>query len=141
MPIDKQKLTLNIFSILGIIISIYLSIDHYSNHILACPHSTFINCQSVTTSTFSTIFSIPISMPGIFFFLVIGILTNLNLKYNLKLRLILTSFAEIFVLYLIKAEIIDLKQICLWCTALHIIITGIFLITLYQYLRLRNVKL
>jgi uncharacterized membrane protein len=36
------------------------------------------------------------------------------------------------VLYLVYAEIVQIHNICLWCTALHLLILVMFLLTLLQ---------
>src|ERR1700722_6181294 len=58
-------------SLLGIADGVYLTIGHYTAHFTyACPTTSFINCESVTTSQYSMVFGIPVALLGLIFFVV-----------------------------------------------------------------------
>ncbi len=129
-----------VLSTLGLIDSIYLTIVHYNTSVpLACPETKFINCQKVTSSSYSMIGHIPITFFGIFFFLIFLIL-NLPVFWRtadqlIRLsRLIMISLGLVSVFYLVYVELYKLNSICLYCTGIHIIVFILFISTIFGHL-------
>jgi uncharacterized membrane protein len=124
-----------VLSVLGIADSTYLTIAHYTSSVtLACPATAFINCQKVTTSSYSTIHGIPLTLLGLAFFCSMFVL-QLPISWSLdnaKLRLARLIFSIIGLLsvfYLVYVELFELDSICLYCTGVHILTFGLFVIT------------
>jgi uncharacterized membrane protein len=72
---------------------------------------------------------------------VIFILLNIlktKIKNQKLILLALSSSGVIVALYLVSAEIISIKAICLWCSSLHIVLLSLFLTALYSYLKEEN---
>lgn len=124
-----------LFSLLGIADTIYLTIGHYTEHFtFACPTTSFINCESVTTSSYSQILGIPVAVLGLVFFIAMLVfqlpqawrLTNKLVLYG---RLAFSVSGILVALWLIFVEFQKLHEICLYCTASHILAFGIFVVT------------
>jgi uncharacterized membrane protein len=129
---------------LGFGISVYLTTVHYAKVQLVCTTGGIINCAAVTSSAYSIIpgTSIPITIPGMLWFVVSGALAVVALVALARgeaeperLRLAQVAWGGLglaFVLYLVYAEIVKLRQICEWCTAVHLLTLATFLVALYR---------
>ncbi len=115
-------------SLAGLGVSIYLTIAHYtSSSILACSNKGYIDCAKVTTSSQSVVFGIfPVAVLGLAFYV---FMVAVNSPWGWRMRLPVVWWARLgsvvvgmgFVLYLLYAEIIQIGNICLWCTSVHVI--------------------
>lgn len=134
-------------SVLGVALSIYLTIAHLAGAgVLICSNKGLINCEAVTTSAESKLFGIfPVAELGLAFYVVMALL-NLPwiwrpvwnwlparipaarlsrwqqqlpvLAWRVRLAGIVVGM--LFILYLVYTELITLRNICLWCTYVHI---------------------
>ena len=122
---------------IGIGLATYLTIAHYDTHVaLVCSSKGAINCEEVTTSAQSKLFGIPVALLGLLYF--IGMVpwhlpaawrsADPRIKYG---RLIYGASGIGFVCYLIYAEAVIIKKICLWCTAVHIVTLILFLVMVF----------
>ncbi|GCE17528.1 vitamin K epoxide reductase family protein [Dictyobacter kobayashii] len=137
------QITYIILSIVGVAISIYLTIAHYGNVPVVCSTSGVINCERVLSSSYSLVpgTSIPISVPGLLWFLVSGALAFTAWKIRPEARSL--KIAEpiwfgtgvLTALYLVYAELVYLHNICAWCTVLHIIMLVMFLVAVFQLMQ------
>jgi uncharacterized membrane protein len=122
-----------VLSLGGLGISIYLTIAHFSSSaILACSDKGLVNCAAVTTSPESELFGIfPVAVLGLAFYV---FLTAINTPWAWRAKWPVVGWARIgslaagmvFVLYLIYTELFTLGEICLWCTAVHVITFVLF---------------
>ncbi len=126
-------LLLMAYSVAGFGIAVYLTAVHYSHVPLLCSATGLINCAKVVSSQFSVVpgTNLPITVPGIAFFLV---------SFSLALAQYLRPFHQglrqahfgwaclglLTVFYLVFVELIELHNICLWCTGVH----GLIILTL-----------
>lgn len=111
----------------GLFVAVYLTFAHYmaSSVSLACPATSSINCEKVTTSPQSIVFGVPLPIYGLVYFVV---MTGLNLprtwsstnSWVAPLRLGLAVAGIGFALYLVATELLVIGAICLWCTAEHV---------------------
>ena len=115
-------------SLAGLGMSIYMTIAHYtSTSILVCSNKGYINCAKVTTSPESMVFNIfPVAVLGLAFYVfMVAINTPWAWRSGIaaiwwaRLAGIITGMG--FVLYLIYAEVIQIGNLCLDCTTVHII--------------------
>ncbi|GHO43175.1 vitamin K epoxide reductase family protein [Ktedonospora formicarum] len=133
------QLALLVLSLVGIVISIYLTYVHFNSGALVCTTSGLVNCERVLSSTYSQVpgTSIPISVPGMLWFLVSGVLAVLAwFVWPAKRSVHIIEFAWactglVTILYLVYVELVRLHTICAWCTALHVIILAMLLITVF----------
>jgi uncharacterized membrane protein len=125
-------------SLAGLGVSIYLTIAHYtSTSILACSAKGFVDCAKVTTSSQSMVFGVfPVAVLGLAFYL---FMVAVNSPWGWRFRVPLVWWARIgsavvgigFVLYLVYAEIIQIGNICLWCTSVHVITFLLFALLVF----------
>jgi uncharacterized membrane protein len=124
----------------GLAVSIYLTIAHYNTKVtLACPATSHVNCEKVTTSPESVVFGIPVAVLGLTFFVFIVAATS---PWAWKAKLPALRWARLgsviigmaFVLYLIYTELFTLNlTICLWCTSVHVITFLLFTLIMYAF--------
>jgi uncharacterized membrane protein len=137
-----SQLLLLVLSLLGVGITIYLTSVHYENVPLVCSESGLVNCARVISSSYSVVpgTSLPITIPGFAWCAVSASLAIAGLFATTGLwqrRIRITQFVWalsglLVILYLVYVEIVRLHTICAWCTALHILILIMFLVTLVQ---------
>ena len=123
-------LTTLVLSILGVAVTTYLTIAHYTTVVtLACPTHGVINCETVTSSEQSAILSIPVALLGLIFYIAMTLLcipqawSRPQLAYP---RLGAATIGVAFVFYLVYTELFTLDAICLWCTSVHVITLTLF---------------
>lgn len=123
-------------SVLGLGVSIYLTVAHYASGVqLACSDRGLVNCQKVTTSAQSMVFGvIPVAVLGLAFF--VGMLALMSpVAWRMQLPLVrLARLASVvvgvgFVGYLVYTEFFTIGAICLWCTSVHAITLLLFAVT------------
>ena len=127
-----------VLSLAGLGVSIYLTIAHYtSTSILACSSKGYVDCAKVTTSAQSMVFGVlPVAVLGLAFYV---FMTAANSPWGWRMRIPLVWWARIgsvvvgmgFVLYLLYAEIIQIGNICLWCTSVHAITFLLFVLLVF----------
>jgi uncharacterized membrane protein len=122
-----------LLSLIGLGISTYLTIEHFAKVPLSCPNTGVINCQKVTTSAESHFLGVPVALLGLGFYVVMTVI-NLPPLWHARdrrihlARLALISVGMAFALYLVAAELIIIGNICLWCTGVHLITFGLFIV-------------
>ncbi|HTS95741.1 MAG TPA: vitamin K epoxide reductase family protein [Streptosporangiaceae bacterium] len=125
-------------SLAGLGVSIYLTIAHYTtSSILACSSKGFVDCAKVTTSSQSMVFGIfPVAVLGLAFYV---FMVAVNSPWGWRMQLPVVWWARLgsvvvgmgFVLYLLYAEIIQIGNICLWCTSVHVITFLLFVLLVF----------
>jgi uncharacterized membrane protein len=109
-----------------------LTIVHYAQGqvALVCASGGLINCEQVTSSAESMVGPLPVATLGIVWF---GVLLGLLASRLTSLFLLAwTAIGIAFVFYLIYAELFLVGAICLWCTAVHVVVLGLFLLAVAQ---------
>ncbi|HUN33401.1 MAG TPA: vitamin K epoxide reductase family protein [Trebonia sp.] len=133
-----------VLALIGLGISIYETYAHYhGNKLLGCSanaHATF-DCTAVITSSQSMVFNIfPVAVLGLAFYVVAvplfspwgwrftgrGLITQHRVGW---LRLVSMIVGMGFVMYLIYAEVAQIKNICEYCTGVHIVTFLLFCMT------------
>ena len=121
-------------AVVGLGIATYLTTLHYANVAPICTTGGFINCGSVLKSTYSVVpgTSIPVTVPGMIWFLVSGALALVGVRcarsgldepdWLRPAHLIWCVLGLVPVLYFVFAEIVKLHELCEWCTAVHILV-------------------
>jgi uncharacterized membrane protein len=133
-----------LLSIVGLGLSIYLTISHYTNQAaLICQANSVVNCVKVTTSPESMVFGIPVAVLGLVFFVP---MIALNSPWGWRsplplvrwLRLLGVAVGLVFVVYLVSAELIIIGSICEWCTGVHVITLALFLVVVIGHYRMSH---
>jgi uncharacterized membrane protein len=136
-----SQIFLLLCSLAGAAIAIYLTAVHYNEGVpLVCSGSGVVNCALVLSSPYSVVpgTSIPISIPGLAWCAIMAALAMVGLRMRTQPRWLRPAqFAwalvgMLSVLYLVYAEIVRLHAICAWCSALHVLILLMFLVTLVR---------
>jgi len=131
------QLTTWILSLGGLAVSIYLTIAHFNTSVtLACPATSTVNCEKVTTSPQSYAFGIPVAVLGLAFYVFLAVV---NSPWAWRITWPPLRWARVgsmvvgilFVLYLIYAELFSIGAICLWCTSVHVITFALFVLIVF----------
>jgi uncharacterized membrane protein len=126
-----------VLTLAGIGVAIYLTIAHYDTHVsLVCSSKGAINCEKVTTSAQSKVFGIPVALLGLAYY--VGMVPwhlpaawrSADPRIRIG-RLVYCASGIAFVFYLVYAEAMIIKAICLWCTSIHVITLIIFMLTVF----------
>lgn len=113
-------------SLIGLALSVYLTITHFQPHALVCTDSGAINCAKVTTSAQSYVLGIPVAILGLANYTVMAALNSpwawrARARWIHVARFALSIVSMCFVLWLIYAEIEIIGAICLYCTGVHLV--------------------
>ncbi len=140
---DWGQVAIALMAVVGLGISIYLTIVHYDTKVtLACTTGGIVNCGNVTTSAYSVVpfTQIPVTIPGMLWFLISGALALIALRSLWQLQpepswlrpaqIVWSVGGMLFVLYLVYCELVLVHNICEWCTAVHILTLATLLIVL-----------
>lgn len=128
-----------VLCLLGLADSIYLVYVHYNPGALVCQTSGTFNCTAVQTSPESMVFGvIPVAWLGLGYFVV---MTALNLPRVWRvpdMRLVWLRMAAVvagmgMVIYLVVAELFEIKAICEYCTGVHAVTFVLFVATMLTY--------
>jgi uncharacterized membrane protein len=116
----------------GLAISLYLTVVHYAQGQvpLACVSAGVVNCELVTSSAESAIGPIPVAMLGLIWFATYLGLIVTRTTGVFQLAWAATGLA--FVFYLVYAELFLIGALCLWCTVVHLVVIGLFLLAIAQ---------
>lgn len=137
---SSGQIALFILSLISIAIAIYLTIVHYNTQVaLVCSSSGLVNCEHVLSSPYASIpgTSIPVSVAGILWSIggaALAVIAWLVWPEKHIVRIAELAWAGIgmfSVFYLVYAEIVLLHAICIWCTAVHVIILLYLLIAAF----------
>lgn len=110
------RILIAIFAIIGSGIMGYLTYLHYANAQSFCDFSKEVSCDVVTTSLYSEIFGIPVSLMGIgFFAFILALILFDKRKEVCKTVLFLTVFMLIPSLYLTFIEAFEIGAFCVLC--------------------------
>lgn len=118
-------------SILGILISTYLLLYHTAGVQLICPTTGIINCGTLLSSSYAFLYGIPIEVFGMLFFVLEIILVHLHKKLNKDILVIYNAVGIGVIMYLIYGEY-TIGKICLYCTAIHILVVTLFILSVYN---------
>lgn len=125
----------------GLGLSSYLTWEHYSTGTtLSCPDTGVVNCLKVTTSEQSMLFGVPVALLGAIFFFAMAVLClprswRADNDVVRWLRLGGAVSGIVMVLYLVAVELLVVRAICLWCTAVHVVAFGVFVVVLSAFLQ------
>ncbi|MDP3993787.1 MAG: vitamin K epoxide reductase family protein [Candidatus Doudnabacteria bacterium] len=115
-------------SLLGLGIMSYLTYIHYASAQSFCDISEKISCDVVTTSIYSEIFGVPVSVLGILYFgtILFLALTKPLARFD-RFAFFLTVFVLVPSLYLSLMEIFSIKAFCVLCETSKVLMVGILL--------------
>ena len=124
---NKAVIILFIFALLGFSDASFLTIEHYQNRIPPC---TTAGCETVLTSSYSTMFGVPVALLGMIYYFVIalGLFAHIEGKHEPSLRavLLLTVCGFIMSLWFVGAQAFLIHSYCLYCLGSATISTILF---------------
>jgi len=140
MTASRLSAALLVMALIGLGISVYLTVAHYQHAPLACVQTSLVNCDAVTHSSYSVVpaTSVPVSVAGVVWFLVSGILAGMGLarsQIDPTIRVVHAIWALggiAAALWLIRAELEIIHRICEWCTAVHLLVFLSLIVTLVR---------
>ena len=140
-PPSWLQFTTLALALIGLGLSAYETYAHYNgSHLAGCPtggNGTF-NCTAVITSSQSMVFGVfPVAVLGLAFYVVVTALMTpwawrMQRREVSVLRLATMVAGMGFVMYLIYAEVVQIQDICEYCTGVHVITFLLFCITLFS---------
>ena len=104
---------------------------------LVCSSSGVVNCAKVTTSAQSTFLGIPVAVLGVIWSIAaVAAVQPLGLAVVAPapwrfVRLVLVGGGVAFILWLLYAELFVIRAICLWCTAMHVLVFALFALVVF----------
>lgn len=117
-------------AVLGLGASVYLTIEHFTaSTTFACPETATVNCQKVTSSSYSHLLGVPVALGGAVYFVVMVALVSppaWRSQVLDRVRLVAAGVGVLAVLYLLWAELFRIDAICLWCTVVHVCAVWLF---------------
>lgn len=123
-------------SLVGLGVSIYLTVVHFTSVPLVCTTSGAINCELVLSSPYAVIAgtSLPTSAAGIVWFAVSTLLAGVRTAGSAsalvrRAQMAWSAIGLVTVVGLVFVEIVVLGAICVWCTAAHVLVLAIFLLS------------
>jgi uncharacterized membrane protein len=114
-------------ALIGLGMATYLTIVHFvGTKILVCANGGIVNCQTVLTSPESYVFGIPVAVLGLVYYVPMSALCSPWAWRARDRRIHLARLAMVvlgigFVLYLVSAELLEIKAICELCTVVHLV--------------------
>jgi uncharacterized membrane protein len=129
-------------ALVALAVSAYLTIAHYTSpDVLACSGSGAIDCAKVTTSAQSRFFGVPVALLGLIWSAAMVALClpqawQSAAPWLRPARAVVASVGMAFVLWLVFAELVVVRAICVWCTAMHVTTFALFaVIVIFGYAR------
>jgi uncharacterized membrane protein len=131
-----------VLAVIALAASSYLTYQHYTagKSFYGCAGKGAINCELVTTSAQSHFLGIPVALLGLLFYVfLVPVMSpwawRLSGPSLLARRLPIVRVAALcagicMVLYLLYAELFQIRAICLYCTSVHIATFLLFVLTL-----------
>jgi uncharacterized membrane protein len=128
-----------VLCLLGLADSIYLVYVHYHPGALVCSTTGTFDCTAVQTSPQSMVFGvIPVAWLGLAYFIAMTSLFVPRVWRMADIRLVWLRMAGAvvgmgMVIYLVIAELFQIKAICEYCTGVHAITFVLFVTTMLSY--------
>ena len=134
----NHKLIIGLFlglAIAGFIDATYLTIEHYLGTVPPCFVTT--GCDTVTTSSDSTILGVSVALPGALYYLLLMVLSvhiiNSN-KYQLFKRVAHLTWAGLFAaIYFTALQVLVIHAYCIYCLTSATISTLLFVFAHYMW--------
>ncbi|MEM0154349.1 MAG: vitamin K epoxide reductase family protein [Methanothrix sp.] len=126
------------FATVALADSLYLSIEHFYPGVLACPNTGIIDCTTVLTSGYSSIFGVPIALLGFVWSVVLIFIFFRRDAASSFLAPIWYMLGILAVAYSFSAQYL-IGKICIYCTTLDTSIIILVLVCIF-YLKLHDRK-
>jgi uncharacterized membrane protein len=124
-------------SLAGVAVSGYLTVLHYDRALpLACSSAGVVNCERVLTSPQAVWLGAPVAVWGVVWFVLAATLAGASLAqpgavepaWIRRAGLAWAALGAGVVVGLIYTELVVVGAICLWCSVVHALVVGIFVV-------------
>jgi len=137
------RIAIPVLGLAGMGVAAYLTVTHYQSSDVICLFNA--KCDAVLSSSYSTIWNIPLSLFGLVMYAVITILGALMLRseseweHMIALGVYATALAGmVFTGYLYSLEIFVLHAFCSWCIISSIILALIFVLSIFNFFSIQR---
>jgi uncharacterized membrane protein len=131
-----------VISILGFADASYLTIGHLRGIAPSC--GVLKGCETVTSSSYSEIFGIPVALGGSFYYLFVFILSIAYLDTKkeqlIQFASILTPLGLAASIWFVYLQIVVLKTICLYCMWSALFSTVLFTLGMTVLYKIKKAK-
>jgi uncharacterized membrane protein len=134
-----------VLTLIALAAASYLTFQHFTEgkSFFGCADKGFINCEAVTTSAQSYFLGIPVAVLGLLFYVfLVPVMSpwawrltgqSLVARWLPAVRLAAVCVGMCMVLYLLYAELFMIRNLCLYCTSVHVVTFLLFLLTLFAF--------
>ncbi|RJQ13457.1 hypothetical protein C4553_03690 [Candidatus Parcubacteria bacterium] len=130
LGLSVRRIIISVLALGGIAIMAYLTYIHFAETRSFCDISETVSCDVVTTSIYSEIFGIPVSLLGLgYFFLILFWVLKDKSEAVFQKMFVVTLLVLIPSLYLSSLELFVIKAFCILCESSKILMIGILIIT------------
>src|SRR3989344_785845 len=127
---NLPRILIFLLSLVGVGIMGYLTYIHYAAVQSFCDISETVSCDVVTTSIYSEIFGLPISILGLGYFILTGLLSLFyRAKAFYQVVFLLTAFVLIPSYYFTAIEVFVIKAFCILCETSKLLMLGILAVS------------
>lgn len=137
---NKVLKTILFLSLLGIVLSAYLTYIHYSQSSSPCDFSKTISCSFINRSKYAEIGGVSVSLIGLLGYSLLGLISFSLLKkgplpglftkkISSKHLIFLSLIAVVFTFYLTYTEFFLVKAVCVLCLISQVSILAITLLS------------
>lgn len=122
---------------IGFVDAIFLAANHYLEAVPPC--YIVQGCETVTTSSYSKIFAIPVSLIGSMHYLGLIVLSLFYIdkkkSWTLPVLFVGTSVGFIMSLWFLYVQLFIIKELCMYCLISGFTSSVLFLISLWLYMK------
>jgi uncharacterized membrane protein len=124
------RFVLGALAVVGILISGYLTWVHYAGVAPVCVGGSG-GCESVQTSSYATIFGVPVAAIGLVGYSGLLLSALLRGEAGVYLGLLVALVGTLFSAYLTYLEVFVIHAICEWCVASAALMVGALICTAF----------
>lgn len=132
-PLNLPAVLVTVLALVGFVITSYLTYLHYANTRSFCDLSESISCDVVTTSIYSEVFGIPVSVMGMVYFIFnIFLVMFVKSPKSYLIVFLITLFVLFPSYYLTGIEAFVLKAWCILCETSKVLMVLTLIISFTQ---------
>jgi uncharacterized membrane protein len=130
-----RRVLLDALAVVGLLISAYLSWVHFMGVAPVCVGGKG-GCEAVQTSSYATIFGVPVAMLGLVGYTGLLLSASLRGEVGIYLGFLVALVGTLFSAYLTYLELFVIHAICEWCVASAAVMVAALICTSFGVWRL-----
>lgn len=127
----------------GVADSAYLAQSEANGTPLVCGISSFLDCNAVAASPYSSFLGIPVAQYGVLFYGIMFALAALELVIFAELLrrvlMLVSLLGAVASLYLALVQVFVISALCIYCLASTVIALSIFVLATFIHVKLKSV--